>query len=323
LAKPGKKERVRFRAAIQLFTAAASNSWVTGFAAGKIYGGDLKQLCHPGLNCYSCPGALLSCPIGALQAVIGSRAFNLSLYVFGFLLLTGATLGRMVCGFLCPFGLIQELLYKISFPFKRNRFRGDRPLRRLKYAALVILVILLPMVLNNPAGEASPAFCKYVCPAGTLEAGIPLVYFSPEQGVQPGAAPILPNAPGIRLIPQDEGPRFETGGLFALKMGILILTLLSCLVIWRPFCKYLCPLGAVYGALNPVSLHRLRLDEDRCVHCGACARACRMCLDPAGRELNHPECVRCGDCVNVCPTDALSMGFGRRQAVTAPGKETL
>ncbi len=321
MAKPGKKERVRFRAAVQLFVAAASNSWVTGFAAGNIYGGSLKQLCHPGLNCYSCPGALLSCPIGALQAVIGSRAYSLSLYVFGFLLLAGATLGRMVCGFLCPFGLIQELIYKIPFPIKRNRFRGDRSLRFLKYAVLGILVILLPMVLNNPAGEASPTFCKYVCPAGTLEAGIPLVYFSPEQGAQPVTALALPNAPGINLIPQETGPRFQTGWLFALKMGILILTLLACLVIWRPFCKYLCPLGAVYGALNPVSLYRLRMEEDKCIRCGACARVCRMCLDPT-LKTNHPECVRCGDCVNACPTDALSMGFGRRKAEPVPGKES-
>ena len=181
MAKHQKKEWVRGRAAVQLFVAAASNSYVTGFAAGKIYQGDLKRLCHPGLNCYSCPGALLSCPIGALQAVIGSRAFSLSLYLFGFLLLVGATLGRFVCGFLCPFGFIQELIHKIPFPIKRKRFKGDWPLRRLKYVVLLVFVILLPMFLNNEAGEASPYFCKLVCPAGSLEAGIPLVYFSPAR----------------------------------------------------------------------------------------------------------------------------------------------
>ena len=116
MAKKHKALHLRWRTAIQLFFAAATNSYVTGFAAGRIYQGDLKQLCHPGLNCYSCPGALLSCPIGSLQAVIGSRAFDVSLYVFGFLLLVGATLGRMVCGFLCPFGLIQDGLHKIPFP---------------------------------------------------------------------------------------------------------------------------------------------------------------------------------------------------------------
>lgn len=312
---------MRGRRAVQLFVAAASNSYVTGFAAGKIYGGDLKALCHPGLNCYSCPGALLSCPIGALQAVIGSRAFSLSLYVFGFLLVVGAALGRFVCGFLCPFGLIQELLHKIPFPRKVRTFRGDRPLRYLKYGVLVVMVILMPMLLGGAGGEASPAFCKYVCPAGTLEAGIPLVFLSPAQGAQPPAAP-LPGGPVVRLDPQAQAaPRFRTGTLFAVKMAILALTLLSCVVVWRPFCRYLCPLGAAYAVLNPVSLYRLRFQEGRCVGCGVCARSCGMALDPTV-ETNHPECVRCGVCVNACPTGALSMGFGGAARVPAPGKET-
>jgi len=140
LAKRQKTERVRFRRAVQLFFAAATNSYVTGFAAGRIYQGKLKQLCHPGLNCYSCPGALLSCPIGALQAVIGSRGFSLSLYVFGFLLFVGALLGRMVCGFLCPFGLIQELVHKIPFPKKIREFKLDKPLRYVKYAVLLVMI---------------------------------------------------------------------------------------------------------------------------------------------------------------------------------------
>jgi ferredoxin-type protein NapH len=321
LAERVKKERVRFRVLIQLVVAAASNSWLTGFAAGKIYGGNLKQLCHPGLNCYSCPGALLSCPIGALQAVIGSRTFHLSLYLFGFLLLVGATLGRLVCGFLCPFGLIQELFHRIPFPFKRNRFRGDRQLRYLKYAVLLVMVILMPMLLGNAAGVGSPAFCKYVCPAGTLEAGIPLVYFSPAEAAAEADGPLtLPGGLTDRLLPRS-GPRFETGALFALKMAILALTILSCLVVYRPFCKYICPLGAAYAMLNPVSLYRLRVDYSLCMNCGKCKEACKMCLDPI-KTPNHPECVRCGDCLNACQLDAISMGFGHRGKAAVPGKET-
>jgi len=326
LAKRQKTERVRFRRAVQLFFAAATNSYVTGFAAGRIYQGKLKQLCHPGLNCYSCPGALLSCPIGALQAVIGSRGFDLSLYVFGFLLSVGALLGRMVCGFLCPFGLIQELIHRIPFPRKIRDFKLDKPLRYVKYAVLLVMVILLPMLLNNAAGEAPPTYCKYVCPAGILEGGIPLVYFSPPGADAPQASalrsPALPGMPPVKII-QKEGPRFVTGALFALKMSILAVTLLACLAIYRPFCKYVCPLGAAYGLLNPISLYRLRLNDARCIRCGACRRACQMSLDPV-KQLNHVECVRCGDCVNACPADALSLGFGakREDKLPVPGKET-
>ena len=59
----------KIRLLIQSLSFAFSNGYVKGFTAGKIYKGELKNFCHPGLNCYSCPGALFSCPIGALQTV--------------------------------------------------------------------------------------------------------------------------------------------------------------------------------------------------------------------------------------------------------------
>lgn len=310
------KKPVRHRGIIQLLFAALTNSFVTGFATGTIYQGGLKRLCTPGLNCYSCPGALLSCPMGALQAVLTGRGFQVSLYVTGFLLLVGASLGRFVCGFLCPFGMIQEWLYKIPFPWKKNRFRGDKPLRWLKYLLLALLVILLPMLLRNPAGVGSPTFCKYVCPAGTLEGAVPLVLF------QGSPAPALPAGPllqgPVALGPLQ--PQYQTGFLFGWKMALLVLTLLVSVIIWRPFCKYLCPLGAIYGMMNPISLYRLRMETAQCIHCGRCRKACRMALDPEHRQ-NETECVRCGDCVNVCPTGALSMGFGH-QPGAAPAPDT-
>lgn len=315
-----KEKRVRHRRAVQLFFSALSNSYVTGFAAGKIYQGSLKAVCSPGLNCYSCPGALLSCPIGSLQAVLGSRAFALSAYVFGMMLLFGAVMGRMVCGFLCPFGLIQELLYRIPFVKKVKTFRGDKQMRYIKYALLLLLVILLPMALSAKS-DVSPYFCKYVCPAGSLEAGIPHVLFDrlgPKTGVVQnlpagGLAPL----PGLNInnITQNILPgqnRLRVGLLYWWKMGILALTVLMSAAVYRPFCKYLCPLGAFYGILNPVALYRLRLNENACVRCGACKRACGMGLDPV-KQLNHSECVRCGDCVNACPTAALTMGFTEKK----------
>ncbi len=314
-----KKTKVRHRRLIQLFFAAASNSYITGFATGAIYKGDLKKVCAPGLNCYSCPGALMSCPIGSLQAVLGSRSFQLSTYVFGLILAFGALLGRMVCGFLCPFGLFQELLFKIPFVKKIKHFRGDRVLRNLKYVFLILLVILLPM-MTKASGDSSPYFCKYACPAGSLEAGIPYYLHDQLGGSTPAGAsgpaltgladlPGLGDAiirPAALSIPAVGS---EFGFLFWWKMGLLLLVVVLSILMYRPFCKYVCPLGAMYGLLNPIALYRLRFSEDKCIHCGRCAKACGMCLDPV-KELNHGECVRCGDCVNVCPTSALSMGFG-------------
>ena len=280
-----KKEKViprrRLRILVHCAFAALSNGYLTGFGTGKIYTGATKRLCVPGMNCYSCPGALASCPIGALQATIGSRAFHVSLYVFGFLVAVGALLGRGVCGFLCPFGLVQELLYKIPLlkKLRLRRLPGEKGLRALKFVMLLLFVLLLPMVVTDVTGQGDPWFCKYICPVGTLEAGIPLVLF-------------------------HKGLQSAIGFLYTWKLAILGVILLLSLVIWRPFCRYLCPLGALYGFFNRFALYRYRVDVAKCIDCGACRAACKLDL-PVWEKPNHIDCVRCGACMDACPTGAL------------------
>ena len=263
-----KKKSVRDwpRHLIQAAWAALTNSHVSGFVTGKIYTGKLKNLCVPGLNCYSCPGATGACPIGSLQAVIGSWNFKFAYYVIGFLIFVGAILGRLVCGFLCPFGLIQDLLHKIPFFKKIRTFRGDKLLRKLKYVIFLVFVILLPLFLTDLMGQGAPYFCKLICPAGTLEGGLPLVLL-------------------------NKAMRGAIGWLYIWKNTILIATIVLSILIYRPFCKYICPLGAFYSIFNKVSLFRYRIDGDKCVHCGKCAKVCQMNVDPV-KTPNSPECIR-------------------------------
>ena len=167
LDKRNKQRRKRF--GIQALWTLLSNAHVTGFLNGKIYKGPLKQFCVPGLNCYSCPGALGSCPIGAMQALAGSPDYALSLLVLGFLMVVGGLGGRLVCGFLCPFGWFQDLLHRIPFP-KKFSTRRLRPLTWLKYGVLVVFVFLLPNLMVNVLGMGNPTFCKYLCPQGIWRA---------------------------------------------------------------------------------------------------------------------------------------------------------
>ena len=150
------------RRIIQLYAALLFNANIKGFASGRIYKGPTKALCAPGLNCYSCPGATSACPLGALQnSLINSNA-RLPYYIFGILLLYGLLFGRVICSFLCPFGLLQELLHKIPTPkLKKNRF--TRVLSYLKYVILVVFCILLPLAYAFRKFPL-PAFCKYICP---------------------------------------------------------------------------------------------------------------------------------------------------------------
>lgn len=267
------------RHGVQAVWALLTNSYLLGFAQGKIYKGKLKNLCVPGLNCYSCPGAVGACPIGAMQAVIGSWNFKFAFYVAGFLLFVGALLGRFVCGWLCPFGLVQDLLHKIPFPRKIGVFRGDKLLRKLKYIILLVFVILLPMFVVDVLGQGAPYFCKLICPAGTLEGGIPLVLL-------------------------NRSMQSALGWLYAWKNVLLLITIFLSVLIYRPFCKYICPLGAIYSVFNPISVFRYRVDKEKCTDCKVCAKVCKMQVDPA-ENANHPECIRCGACKKACPVKAI------------------
>ncbi len=251
------------RRLIQLAATLLTNPHAANFLSGKLYRGELKNLCAPGLNCWSCPAATFSCPIGAMQA--GGT------YGAGVTLIIGVLLGRAVCGFLCPFGLIQELLNKIPSP----KLKLPRSLTAAKYFLLIIFVLILPVA--GKLGE--PAFCEYICPAGTLEAGLPLIATHAEfRGV--------------------------LGNLFALKVSILVAVIFGSVLVHRFFCCVMCPLGAIYGLLNRFSFYRLTCAADKCINCGRCRRACPLDLDPT-KEFNSAECVRCGRCVAVCPTKAL------------------
>ena len=272
----------RFRGWIQAGATLLTNIHLPNFLKGGLYQGKGKAVCVPGLNCYSCPAASGACPIGSFQAVVGSSKFRFSYYITGFLILLGVLLGRVICGFLCPFGWFQELLHKI--PTKKLSTKKLKPLTYLKYVVLLVMVVLLPVLVTNQLGMGDPFFCKYLCPQGVLEGAIPLS---------------LANA----------GIRAALGSLFRWKFIVLLTVIVLSIVFYRPFCKWLCPLGAFYALLNKVSLFQMQVDQSKCVSCGKCAKVCKMDVDVT-KSPNHTECIRCGMCIRACPTDAVSFRYG-------------
>lgn len=271
-----------FRGWIQAGAVLFTNLHLPNFIKGGIYQGKGKNVCVPGLNCYSCPAASGACPIGAFQAVAGSSKFRFSYYISGFLILLGVLLGRLICGFLCPFGWFQELLHRI--PTRKLSTKKLRPLTYLKYVILLVMVVLLPAFAVNDVGMGDPFFCKYLCPQGVLEGAIPLALV-------------------------NSGIRAALGKLFTWKLCILLAVTALSILFYRPFCKWLCPLGAFYALFNKVSLLQMKVDANACISCGKCARACGMDVDVT-KTPDHAECIRCGKCVLACPTGAVHFRYG-------------
>ena len=153
----------------------------------------------------------------------------------------------------------------------------------IKYLILIVFVLILPIAVTDYMGMGKPAFCQYICPAGTLEGG-------------------------LFLLASHESLRNTIGALFGLKAAILILTLIGCVIVYRFFCRVLCPLGAIYGLFNKISLFRLEVDNHKCIGCGKCKEVGKMEVDPV-KTPDSAECIRCGACADICPAGAVCMGF--------------
>jgi ferredoxin-type protein NapH len=232
----------------------------------------LKRVPMPVLHCYSCPLATGACPVGTIQHLIVVRDFPF--YTIGFISLIYIFLGKLSCGFMCPFGFFQDLLFKIKTKFKIKP--KITYLFWTKYGFLIFLVIIGPLITNETL------FCK-ICPAGTLTAGIPQVIINPSL-------------------------RNLIGPLYISK--ILILFFLSILFIFeeRPFCHYFCPLGGFIGVFNKFSYLKIEVDTEKCIECFKCEKVCPFSITTF-KDPDNINCIRCGKCIDICPTKALSFKF--------------
>lgn len=225
-----------------------------------------------GMNCYACPGAIFACPIGTLQhfAVIQ----QVPLYTLGVLGLVGALVGRLACGWLCPFGWLQDVMYGLRTRLHWPSWRVSDRLGWLRYGFLIVLVGLVPLLTQEP-------WFSKLCPVGTLEASIPLLLTQAQL-------------------------RAQVGGLFVLKLAILLGFLIWMSASKRPFCRFVCPLGAIWSPFNRASTLRLAVDEASCTQCDACRQVCPVdiCVH---EDPNSTRCVRCMECVKSCPQSAIRL----------------
>jgi ferredoxin-type protein NapH len=285
----------KFRRLIQVLFTLITNAYLLFPFGPVIYQGPLKGFCHPGLHCYSCPASIMSCPVGSFQNMIASVRLSVQAgtahfgaVVLGYLGIIGVMTGRFTCGWLCPFGLIQDLLHKIPSP----KFGLPHFLNYGRYVVLAVFVVLMPLFLVDDLGLGQPWFCKLLCPSGTLTGALPLLVLKPSLWQ-------------------------NIGFYFLNKVTWLVIIIIGAILSSRFFCRIFCPLGGFYGLFNRVSFFCLQYDEEKCVHCLACERRCPTGCKPY-KDADSTACINCLKCVDTCRFGALAFRMRPAKLPTLP-----
>lgn len=266
------------RRLVQFVTAILLTCNFTAFMAEWRFFGNV---CLPIIHCNACPLTWFNCPIYAISEWIqfrevpwGTLAPWMLIGIIGGI---GALLGRFFCGWVCPMGLLQDLLHGIPSP----KFSLPALLRWVKYGFLFIAVGAAAYWVGK---ESLLFFCKY-CPVATIEVAVPQMIV-------------------------DHDWAMDTWRI--LRFSVLVLVLVLVVFNVRSFCKVMCPVGALVAVANKFSIFTIRIDPAKCTHCGKCDKSCPMGVPVENssrtkRSVNrHTECIECLKCEEVCPVNAIA-----------------
>jgi polyferredoxin len=240
-------------------------------------------MCSPVFHCYACPLSTFACPIGVIAQFSVLHIFPF--IAVGLLIDVGALVGSLICGWVCPFGFLQDLFAKLPTPkFDPPKFTGY-----FRYIMLIGTVLAIPYFF----GEGHPLFVCRICPAGALEAAVPNMVGQAATGQEIA----WPNA---------------------IKLSILVLFLIAVFFIRRPWCRILCPLGAIFSLFNLFSAFFLRFNAEKCTDCKRCHKLCEYGIEPE-KSPNDLRCIRCLECTS-CGPDALNFTsiFKQPKTTTEP-----
>jgi len=315
-----------------------------------LFGADLlgnqfpDGISFPILACYYPNGRTITCPIWQLQAYIFPfwdhvRGYNV-IYstsglekigiVLGLVAVTAIILGRSVCGWLCPFGLYQDILTRIRKVARRRHLSfSDKTSAKLSQARYIIIAtfLLLSIIFGSYAifgtelipgtipggpfgteagiiGKINEPFCL-VCPARPLcvlsQSAVGAMSFSYVSQI-------------------TYGPLWIEGG-YVSSINITVLIVVTILAIaYRRFWCRICPLGAItalFSTFKPfkyIALTKLEKNQQKCTKCGVCKRVCptqaTAMYDKKSGDVTESRCVLCARCVEICPYEgALKMTF--------------
>jgi len=234
----------------------------------------VNYLREQGVDLFWIPGQFHAiCPFGAVETI--GRFITQGKYIpkteasnfWLFFSSIGATLfvGALFCGWICPLGSIQDLFGRLGKKIFKKRYNN-----------------FIPAGVDRALG-----YLRYVT--------LVLIVVQTTRMI---------NLAFVKVDPYYALYHFWTGEALPSAIMVLVVVLLASLFVERPWCRWLCPFGAVQGIIQLVSPWKIRRDSEKCIDCGLCSKACPMNIDVARKKVvMDTRCNRCGECLAVCPKE--------------------
>ncbi len=253
-----------------------------GLKLGGVFPGVTTGFCYPFFYCHACPTASAACPLRSIEIGVYRSNWNWKLILYPVLIIgfVGVISGRAVCGWACPIGLFQRVTGKVAKKIKKKypiaqkigQLRIEPFFRYIKYIAFIGLVVATPILIGFMFTD--------VCPIGYLVGTIPISILNPGE--------------------------FTPNEFFYIAIVVFVLFIILVFLIERGWCRYFCPIGAMLAPFNKISLYKVTVNKDECIHCNICANeACPMGIDVPNMDRD-PECILCGKCIEACPKKIIS-----------------
>lgn len=212
------------------------------------------------------------------------------------LVLLTLLMGRIYCSVICPLGVLQDIFGWLGKKAKKNRYTYSKPLNRLRYVMLGVLVVALVTGVTSLAALIAP-YSAYGRIASNL--------FAPVY--QWGNNLLATWAESVNSYAFYHVDVWLKGGITLMVTVVTIVTLfVLAFKNGRTYCNTICPVGTVLGFLSRFSYLKPVIDTSKCNGCGLCARNCKAsCIDSKNHSIDYSRCVVCLDCIDKCKRGAI------------------
>ena len=244
-----------------------------------------------------------------LQFLPAVLALNVGV-IIGLLALT-LVLGRIYCSVICPLGVLQDVFAWFGKKAKKNRYTYSKAKNWLRYTMLLVFVVLMVLGFAGIATLIAPYSAFGRIAQSLLQ---PLWMWG--------------NNLLAMMAERADSYAFYSVDVWLKSLPVLIIAVVTLIVLFvlawrggRTYCNTICPVGTVLGFVSRFSLLKIRIDEDKCIKCGLCAKNCKAsCIDFKNIKVDYSRCVDCFDCIGKCKKEALSYGPYRANRANGANK---